>query len=133
MYRAFALLIAVATAAPAFAQEGEPLGKAINLGPLGEAFTLVSGLVYDEQPTGFRFVLKLQAKKDVDTAELYCQAGFFDRGKLLVYASPLVFQANFPMQKGETVNATFVYTGLAPEEGTYPWHTIVVRPAKKPN
>jgi hypothetical protein len=118
---------------PAQAQEGEPIGKAINLGPLADYFTLVSGLVYDEQPGGYRITLKLQAKKDVDTTDLVCQAGYFDRTKHLLQASPLMFQANFMMLKGETVNAGFVYVGATPEEGAYPWHTIVIRPGKKPN
>jgi hypothetical protein len=128
-----ALLLCIVVAAPATPQEGEAIGKAINIGPLADSFTLVSGLVYDEQPGGYKIVLKLQAKKDVDTSELYCQVGFFDKSKTVIQASPLLFQANFPLLKGEMVNAGCAFVGTTPEEGTYPWHTIVVRLGKKPN
>jgi hypothetical protein len=126
-----ALLVGAALTAQVDAQEPEPIGKALNCGTLTESFTLVSGLMASDGQK-WRFTLKLQAKKDVDTAELYCLAGFFDRNKQLLYASPLMFQAGFPLKSGECVNAYFVYEGVVPQDGV-PWQTIQIRPAKKPN
>jgi hypothetical protein len=121
----------MAAAVPLPAQEPEPIGKMLNLGPLSESFNLISGVMAFEGQK-WKFALKLQAKKDVDTADLYCQVGFFDKEKQLLFASPLMFQAGFALKAGESINAYFVYEGFVPDDG-YPWKTIVIRPAKKPN
>jgi hypothetical protein len=122
------LTLMVFAPAAAVAQEGQSVSKAVNLGPLADSFTLVSALAYADDD-GYRIVLKLQAKKDVDTTDLSCQAGFFDREKHVLHASPLQFQVLFPMQKGETVSAGFNYLGES-DNGSFPWHTIVIRPKR---
>ena len=133
MYRvpAIALVLCIAMAMPVVAQEAD-VSKAINLGPLADSFTLVSAEAGPHE-RGIGIWLKLRAKKDVDTTDLYYQVGFFDKGKVVVQAAPLKFQANFPLQSGETVHAACTYVNAAFEEGTYPWHTIVIRLGKKPN
>jgi hypothetical protein len=113
------------------AQEPEPIGKALDLGPLAEWFTLDTSAMRWEAAKCY-FTLKLQAKKDVDTADVYCQAGFFDKSKHLVFASPVQFAAGIPLKKGESILAHFTYAGLLAEEGV-PWETIAIRTAKKPN
>jgi hypothetical protein len=133
MKRAFAITILLCiTASAARAQEAVPIGKGIDLGPLTDLFVMVSGDVTYDASTGYRVTLKLRAKQDVDTANLYCQAGFFDKNKLLLLAPPLVFQAGFPLMKGESINAYIVYASPQQDEG-FPWHMIYVRPGKKPN
>jgi hypothetical protein len=131
MYPRIAVALMLSMPVTTFPQEPEPIGKALNCGPLTESFTLVTGLMTADGPK-WRFTLKLQAKKDVDTTEIYCLVGFFDRNKQLLFASPVAFQAGFPLKSGECVNAYFVYEGIAAPEG-YPWQTIQIRPAKKPN
>jgi hypothetical protein len=129
---AAALVVSILGVLPAATQEPEPLSKSsINLGPLAEAFTLVSAELSYEPGTGSKITLKLQAKKDVDTSEFNCQAGFFDRAKLLLQASPVFFQAGFPLLKGEYVNAYCIYPGPPFEDG-FPWYQIIIRAAKKP-
>jgi hypothetical protein len=123
-------LLCIALAMPAVAQEAD-VSKAVNLGPLADSFTLVAAEAGPHEG-GIGIWLKLRAKKDVDTTDLYYQVGFFDKGKVVVHATPLKFQANFPLQTGETVHAFCNYVNAPFEEGTYPWHTIVIRLGKKP-
>jgi hypothetical protein len=124
------LVLCMALALPAPTQEAD-VGKSINLGPLADSFTLVSATA-GPGPGGIDIWLKLRAKKDVDTSDLYFQVGFFDKGKVVVQATPLKFQANFPLQTGETVYASCAFVRADFEEGNYPWQMIVIRTGKKP-
>jgi hypothetical protein len=132
MNRFFVLpvLLCLAMARPVVAQEAD-VSKSINLGLLADSFTLVSAEA-GPHDDGIGIWLKLRAKKDVDTTDLYYQVGFFDKGKVVVQATPLRFQASFPLQTGETVHAYCVYVNARFEDGSYPWHTIVIRLGKKP-
>src|SRR5258708_7426271 len=132
MHRFFVLpvLLCIVMALPVVAREAD-VSKAINLGTLADSFTLVSAEAGPYEG-GIGIWLKLRAKKDVDTTDLYYQVGFFDKGKVVVQATPLKFQANFPLQTGETVHAFCNYVNAPFEEGTYPWHTIAIRLGKKP-
>lgn len=135
MNRVFYLssLLCLAIAVPAAAQ-GLDVSKAINLGPLADSFTLVSAEAGPAQEgDGIGIWLKLRAKKDVDTSDLYYQVGFFDKAKVVVQATPLKFQANFPLQTGETVYASCTFVNANFEAGNYPWHAIVIRQGRKPN
>ncbi len=132
MARAVAILLVLTAAAPLRAQEAEPLGKSINIGPLGDSFNLLSADAVFDPMVGYRITLKLKAIRDVDTGELVCLAGFFNKGKHLLGASPLQFEASFPMLKGETVNAYCIFRSPAAEEG-FPWYMIQVRLGKKAN
>jgi len=84
MYRvpAIALVLCIAMAMPVVAQEAD-VSKAINLGPLADSFTLVSAEAGPHE-RGIGIWLKLRAKKDVDTTDLYYQVGFFDKGKVVI-------------------------------------------------
>ena len=127
------MLLCLALAMPAAAQDLE-LTKAINVGPLADSFTLVSAEAAPQPDgSGIAIWLKLRAKKDVDTTDLYYQVGFFEKGKVIIQATPLKFQANFPLQTGETVHAYCTFLNGIFEEGNYPWHSIVIRLGKKPN
>jgi hypothetical protein len=128
---ALLLIIGVAMVPSLRAQEPEPIGKALDLGVLAEGFKLDNGtMAFDGLK--WRFMLKLQAKKDVDTADVYCQAGFFDKSRQLIFASPLQFAAGIPLKAGESIQAQFLYEGFIGEEGV-PWEVIAIRTAKKPN
>ena len=132
MYRVLAIAFVLCLVAPAARAQEADVSKAINLGTLADSFTLVSAEAGPHEG-GIGIWLKLRAKKDVDTTDLYYQVGFFDKGKVVVHATPLKFQANFPLQTGETVHAYCTYVNAAFEEGNYPWHAIVIRSGKKPN
>src|SRR5580692_4314619 len=106
------LLLCVAIARPAAPQDVN-VSKTINLGPLADSFALVSAEVR-ETPEGTGIFLKLRAKKEVDTSDLYYHVGFFDKGKVVIQATPLKFQAEFPLQSGETVYAVCTYVGDPP-------------------
>src|SRR5947209_749889 len=114
-----------------FPQEPEPVGKALDAGVLADVFGVQSALMLQDGAK-WRFSLKLQAKKDIDTADVYCQVGFFDKTKHLIFATPLQFAAGIGLKAGESINASFVYEGPPVEEGV-PWKTIAIRPGKKPN
>src|SRR5579859_7612112 len=101
-------LLALSAAPALFAQEPEPVGKALELGHLADSFTLVSA-TRSFDGNEWRFALKLQAKKDVDTGDVYCQAGFFDKTKYLLYASPVKFSAQIPLKTGESIDALFTF------------------------
>jgi hypothetical protein len=127
------VLFAICTSGSA--QEPVPLGKGIDLGSLAEHFTLLSaeaswGVTGNG---GYTVVLKLQAKKDVDTAGLYFQVGAFDKGKLLLEAKPLKFDEDFPLLKGECMYATCTFTRMSYQEDGLPWSKIYIRAAKKPS
>lgn len=102
---------------PAKPQEIE---KIIDLGSLGEYFDLVSATRMardDSRPTmtsskygDASITLKLQAKKDVDTSRCFFKAGFFDNNNHLCHACDVVFEAKFPLIKGESVNV-LLYDG----------------------
>jgi hypothetical protein len=126
------LVLCMAIALPAPTQEAD-VSKSINLGPLADSFTLISATAAQGGPTEIGILLKLRAKKDVDTSDLNFQVGFFDKGKVVIKAAPLKFEANFPLQTGEMVYASCIFGNVEFEEGNYPWHTIVIRQGKKPN
>jgi hypothetical protein len=129
MMRILVGLLALCVVPALGAQEPEPIGKALELGPLAESFTLVTATrAFDG--SNWRFTLKLQAKKDVDTAEVFCQAGFFDKSKYLIYASPLRFSADIPLKTGESIEAYFMFPPFNMEDGV-PWRVIAIRPAKR--
>jgi len=143
MYRtlAAALVLSIVCAPTARPQESINV-KAINIGPLAEHFTAVSAQVSPEYAEGgfmgpqlvnLKVTVKLQAKKDIDTTDLNFQAGFFDKEKHLLQASRLIFQARFPMLKGETINASCIYKHSEPGLDVYPWDVIAIRTWKKPN
>jgi hypothetical protein len=123
------LLLLLVAPALAAAQEPEPVGKALELGHLADSFTLVSA-TRSFDGTEWRFALKLQAKKDVDTGDVYCQAGFFDKTKHLIYASPVKFSAQIPLKMGESIDAFFTFPSFVGDEGV-PWRMIAIRAAKK--
>jgi hypothetical protein len=113
-------------AAPAPEEKNEALRKAVDLGPLGEFFKLVSVERSFDPSRGGAITLKLEAKKDVDTAPLFFKVGFFDKEKHLALASPLRFDAAFPLQKGESISAS-CWDGREPRD----WHKIAVRKVEK--
>ncbi len=129
MYRTIAMALVLCLIAPG--ARADPIGKGIDLGPLAEHFTLLTGDV-DWTGESYTVTLKLQAKKDLDTADLFFQVGFFDKSKLLLQGTPLKFDQGFPLLKGESVFASCSFTrGLYQEEG-FPWHMIFIRAGKKP-
>lgn len=123
-------LLALYLVAGLTAQEPEPVGKALELGYLADSFSLLSATrTFDG--TSWKFALKLQAKKDVDTGDVYCQAAFFDKTKYLISASPVKFAAQVPLKAGESIDASFTYPSFNSDDGV-PWHVIAIRSAKKP-
>jgi hypothetical protein len=122
-----AFLTALAFGAPVPPEKPDPLKEAIDLGPLEEYFKLVSVERVVDPNRGSSITLKLQAKKDVDTSQCFCKVGFFDKGRHMHLASPLRFEAAFPLLKGESINAT-CGEGRTPQE----WHKIAVRKIDKP-
>jgi hypothetical protein len=142
MYRILAIALVLCVAAPAATtQEPVPIGKGIDIGPLADCFTRLSGdgeKHFKQDPSvrqfqlmsdGYLVTLSLRATKDVDTADLLCRVGFFDKSKHLMQASPLQFEAAFPLLKGESVNATCWFKHEHIENGL-PWHMIYIRPGK---
>jgi hypothetical protein len=133
MKRAIACLILLGAivAVPLHAQEPLPLGKGIDIGPLGEYFTVLTA----ETSTlggGYTITLKLQAKKDVDTSDLFVQLAAFDKGKLLLESQTLKFDADLSLLKGESLYAGCRFLRFAPQAEGLPWHRLSVRNAKKP-
>jgi hypothetical protein len=138
MYRFLAIALVLCVAAPvATTQEPVPISKGIDIGPLGNYFTLLSaegGKNYAPtgnglQPDGYLVTLRLRATRDVDTADLLYRVGFFDKDKHLLQASPLQFEAGFPLLKGESIEATCLFKREHLEAGL-PWHMIYIRPGK---
>jgi hypothetical protein len=133
---AMLLCVAVPTATTA---DGVPIGKGIDIGPLAEYFTLLSAegdarfkhgdASMPWQQDGYRVTLRLRATKDVDTTDIVFRAGFFDKGKHLMQASPMQFEADFPLVKGESINAFCLFKHEHIENGL-PWHMIYIRPGK---
>lgn len=123
-----ALFVLLAFADSGQAQEkADALTKSIELGVLEEYFKVVSTERTFDPSRGGTIVLKLEVKKDVDTSQLFCKVGFFDKDKHMHLAGPLRFDAAFPLQKGESINVT-CWEGRMPQE----WHRIAIRRVEKP-
>jgi hypothetical protein len=113
-------------------QEAQPLGKGLDIGSLADHFTLLSSEV-SFGSGGYVVSLKLQAKKDLDPADLFFQGGAFDKSKLLLEAKPLKFVECIPLLKGESIYATCHFTRVEFVEDGLPWHMVYIRAVKKPN
>jgi hypothetical protein len=108
------------------ADEGtDVLMKAIDLGNLGKYFKLVGvERTFDSMRGGY-VTLKLEAKRDVDTTDLKYKIGFFDKDNQLHLSSDVKFNAQFPLEMGESIKVV-CWEGREPRE----WKKIVVRNAE---
>jgi hypothetical protein len=97
-------------------EDTKVLVKTIDLGSLGQFFELVDAVTDGgpkrvvpipvrpgEAPPAFRLILRLKAKKDVDTSELKFKIGSFDKADTLLRAVPLHFGDGFPLLRGESI------------------------------
>jgi len=125
MGRTITTTVAIATAlwcaCASSAANDSTLAKSIDLGEFGDYFKLVSA---DRRVNNV--TLMLEAKKDVDTSQLFLKAGFFDAHDVLQKASPVTFQAAFPLKKGESIPVRFTI------DGDVVWSRIAIRKVDKP-
>lgn len=75
---------------------------------------------------GGTLVLTLEARKDIDTSMCFYKAGFFDQKGKLQLASPVRFDAGFPLKRGESMRVE-IWEGRAPQD----WHKIALRKVDK--
>jgi RNA polymerase sigma factor (sigma-70 family) len=111
---------------PVPAQSGDDISKSVDLGPLEEFFSLARVEHVTELFRGKTLILILEAKKDVDTSALFYKVGFYSEGKEIRLASDLLFDAAFPLEKGERVRAS-AQSGREDVQ----WKKIAVRRAEK--
>lgn len=103
-----------------------PFKAAIDLGPLEEYFRVLTSEQVRDPNRGTTVVLKLQAKKDVDTSQFFLKAGFFDSDNHLGQASPVRFDAAFPLKKDESMRVE-IWAGRTKQE----WHRVTFRRIEK--
>lgn len=137
MYRAvpsvMILSLILAGFVPAQDKKSDDLMKSIDLGALGEHFKLLSAEWDFDPQRGGTVVLKLEAKKDIDTSRLYFKVGFFDKSNHLHATNPLRFMAAFPLQKGESIRVdTLDERGAGDGSDPQNWHRIVIRKIDNP-
>jgi hypothetical protein len=111
---------------PVPAKSGDDTGKSVDLGPLDEFFSLVRVEHVTDPFRGKTLILILEAKKDVDTSALFYKVGFYSEGKELRLASDLLFDAAFPLEKGERVRAS-----ASSGREDVQWKKIAIRRAEK--
>jgi hypothetical protein len=98
------------------------LKTAVELGPLGEYFKVVT-VEHDFDPMrGGTVRMKLEVVKPVDTSRLKYKIGFYDKDNRLHLASEVRFDAAFPLEKGESIQLK-CWDGREPQE----WKRIVFR------
>ena len=120
------LITAFAPSVPADDRPDKALKQVVVPGPLADHFDIVSARKRIEETRGVYIILKLRAKKEVDTGNLFFKAGYFDREKHLHEVDELRFEAGFVLQKGETVNAQ-LWAGREDRK----WDRIVIQKAKR--
>jgi hypothetical protein len=118
-----------ASVSPSRAADGEQaLIKSIEPGPLADFFTIVSATRKFSDNTGVEIILKLRAKKEVDTSKLYFNVGYFDKeNHLHLTYIQMGFREQFVLKEGETVN---LEVGYGREDRI--WHRIVIQKGEKP-
>jgi len=127
MRTAMALTVVLSLAGRARSDEkADALKQSIDLGELNVPFKLASAERVVDPMRGGLVVLKLEAKKDIDTSQLSYKAGFFDKDGQLHFASAVWFAAAFPLRKGESIRME-IWEGPAPQ----PWHRIALRKVDK--
>lgn len=131
MGRALALVVVLTTLAEGTAQPPAnpptiPLKAEIDLGPLDDYFRVLTSEQVIDPARGITVVLKLQAKKDVDTSQFFLKAGFFDKENHLHQASPVRFDAAFPLKKDESMRVE-IWAGRTQK----PWHRVTLRRIEK--
>jgi hypothetical protein len=126
---ALALTVVLTSAIPGRTadENADALTKSVDMGDLGDQFTLVKVEHELDPQRGGTIRFKLEAKKDVDTAGLSYKVGFFEADKHLEMAHELRFRAEFPLKKGERITAE-AFAGR--ESKT--WPRLVIRKVDKP-
>ena len=121
------LLVPVFSLTSEGAQEKKEISKNLEIGPLGDFFTLLSADQILDSAKGSKLILKLEAKKDVDPTVLAFKVGLFDKNNYVQIAKNLEFGAAFPLKVGERIEASFYWEG-EPRK----WNRIVIRQVERP-
>jgi hypothetical protein len=124
---AIAMAFLAATGAACADEKADELKKSVELGELDAHFELASAERSVDPERGDTLVLKLKAKRDMDTSQLFYKAGFFDKDGHMHLASPVRFDAGFPLKKGESMRVE-VWEGRDPQN----WQKISLRKVNRP-
>jgi hypothetical protein len=133
-----AILTGVIVSAPTDADRA--LMKAIEPGPLGEYFTIISVRRGDIDPSGGELIrFRLKAKKELDLEKLpVFRFGFFDKSNRLHVVDDLRIELQFVLKAGESINAE-IYHHENDENRLNgrpfvrrDWHRVVVQKKKRP-
>src|SRR5437870_11764289 len=117
------LLVLVFPSTSGEAQEKKgPVLKNLEVGSLGDFFTLLSAEQTGDSAKASKLILKLEAKKDVDPTVRAFKVALFDQNNYVQVAKNLEFGAAFPLKEGERIEATVNWGEGEPHK----WSRIVI-------
>lgn len=131
---AVALMALFLTTSLSRAQDKEFSPKSVDLGPLGEYFTVLEIHPYGGPFTSSgtnSMLLQLQARKDADTSEFAgrFKLGAFDAKNHLFHTAVLTFEHTFPLERSESINASVDWPFMPETE--VPGKKLVIRRVKQ--